>query len=100
MENINQYSQWSGEEQKTFRGWLAELLYTNIVTVEFTKINGESRTMQATLKEDILPKTESAKSSTSKTNTEVCRVWDVDKSSWRSFRYDKLIGIKFTISNG
>jgi|694.fasta_scaffold23922_4 hypothetical protein len=97
MENINQYSQWSSEEQKTFKDWLAGLLHTNVVTVEFTKINGDSRTMQATLKEDILPKAESAKSSTRKANTEVCTVWDVDKSSWRSFRYDKLIGIRFTI---
>ena len=66
-------------------------LHKGVVTVEFTKVNGEYRKMQATLKEDMLPAvTVSETQSTRKKNEDALSVWDVNAEGWRSFRWDKV----------
>lgn len=64
-----------------------ELLKSNIVEVEFTKINGEQRVMNCTLLESYLPPTDSTKS---KSQDNSLAVWDIDKNGWRSFRYENI----------
>ena len=72
----------------TKREALVKSLQKNIMSVVFTKVNGEERTMNCTLNEHLLPET--IGESTKKENLEVLAVWDIDKDSWRSFRLDSI----------
>lgn len=68
---------------------ILEALFNNIVTVTFTKVNGDERVMSCTLQEKYLPegtgsiepKVQSAQS-----------VWDIKAEGWRSFRWDNVKG--------
>lgn len=70
------------------RANLVKNLKQNVVKVNFTKVNGEERTMNCTLHESVLP--ESNSESKRKENKEVLAVWDIDKNAWRSFRLDSV----------
>ena len=76
---------------------IKEVLREGIVEVKFTKVNGEERTMLATLNMDLipidmLPKQDSdAIVEPSVPNLNVQRVYDVEADGWRSFRWDSLI---------
>jgi len=91
------YKDFNQQEQEIFKQWLKDLLKTEVVTVEFTKSDGTLRVMSATLKTDLLPDNDQENSKTKKINKDVCVVWDLDQSSWRSFRYDRVISVKFTL---
>lgn len=70
-------------------------LQEGIVEVKFVKVNGEERTMLATLDEglipiDQLPSSEAVVESRMP-NPDVRTVYDVEKDAWRSFRWDSLI---------
>jgi hypothetical protein len=67
-------------------------LHAGIATVVFTKANGERREMRCTLNETFMPAREIDETNTTrKVNEDVQRVWDIDKSAWRSFRWDSII---------
>lgn len=66
---------------------LQETLKDNIVTVTFTKANGEERVMRCTLIESYIQ--EKGKG-VRKVNADVISVWDLDKNGWRSFRKDSV----------
>lgn len=69
---------------------LIETLKTSVCEVTFTKVNGETRTMPCTLKEDIVPAYERktpVKEATDKEKATLS-VWCTDKGAWRSFRVD------------
>ena len=70
---------------------LHETLKDSIVTVTFTKKNGELRKMTCTLLEDYLPPLEG---SSAKRNPSVMPVWDLEKDAWRSFRIDSIIEVE------
>jgi len=78
---------------------LLESLQDGIVTVTFTKVNGEVRTMPCTLREDIVPPrsapAEGAETKTKKKNDGVISAWCIDKGAWRSFRYDSIVSLQF-----
>ena len=76
----------------TKREALVKSLQKNIMSVVFTKVNGEERTMNCTLSEYILPETTG--DSTKKENLEVLSVWDIDKDAWRSYRLDSIKDLK------
>lgn len=64
---------------------LQQLLTTSVCEVTFTKVNGETRIMPCTLREDLLPArtvSESVKSLPASSLS----VWCTDKNEWRSFR--------------
>lgn len=71
---------------------LKNLLTQNVLTVDFTKLNGDKRVMTCTLREDIKPAV--AKSDSQKavreTSDAVVSVWDVNAQGWRSFRYERI----------
>lgn len=70
-----------------------EALHEGVVVVEFTKVNGEYRKMEATLKADMLPeavKEIEEKAAPRKKNEDALSVWDINANGWRSFRWDKL----------
>lgn len=70
---------------------IGTMLKMGIVIVKFTKMNGEDRIMRCTLNPKYLP--EQQKDKTVKPNTgkeTAIRVWDLDESDWRAFRYDSI----------
>ena len=71
---------------------LLEALTKHECTVTFTKVNGETRVMPCTLKEDLVPKVEHK--GTKKPNESVVSVWCTDKREWRSFRVDNVVDLQ------
>lgn len=71
---------------------LRALLSTDIVTVTFTKKNGDVREMLCTTIADYLPEATSS-GTHSKPSEEVVTVWDLEQSAWRSFRFDSIKSI-------
>jgi len=54
--------------------------------VVFTKVNGEERTMVCTLNEELIPKAAMPKNvMTPNPDTDIVRVYDLEKEAWRSF---------------
>ena len=74
------------------RNILLEALKNHKCTVTFTKVNGETRVMPCTLKEDLVPKVEPK--GTKKPNEAVVSVWCLDKKEWRSFRVDNVVDLQ------
>lgn len=68
---------------------LREALHTHVVQVNFIKADGSMRVMQATLRESDLP-TQTETISPRVSSPQVCKVWDLDKQAWRSFRTDQV----------
>lgn len=76
---------------------LIKKLFDGIVTVEFTKVNGDYRKMNCTLNSSYLPEATKVdsdlifdeKNNKSKDNLSV---WDIDANGWRSFRWNSLQG--------
>lgn len=69
------------------RNEIVEQLRNNVCTVTFTKINGEERVMNCTLKEGLVPATQST---TPRGNDNIVNVWNTDINAWRSFRVDTV----------
>tara|TARA_Y100001972_G_C7585241_1_gene293430 strand:- start:349 stop:618 length:270 start_codon:yes stop_codon:yes gene_type:complete len=75
------------------REQMIEQLHKGVCTVEFTKVNGENRTMRCTLNASLgnmpeVPLSESASAAT--TNEDVVKVWDVEAEGWRSFKVESV----------
>ena len=87
------------------REQLSELLHTGECMVEFTKVNGEVRSMPCTLKAELIPPApvkvlaEGEVSKVKKENPEVMSVWCLDKKEWRSFRIANVISAKVKDDN-
>jgi hypothetical protein len=82
------------------REQLSELLHTGECVVEFTKVNGEVRSMPCTLKAELIPPApvkvleEGQAPKEKKVNPDVMSVWCLDKKEWRSFRIVNVISAK------
>lgn len=74
--------------------YIINMLHEKVCKVVFTKSNGDTRVMHATLKSDLLPQKEQKdikeETKQRKENPNVLAVFDVDASGWRSFRWDSL----------
>jgi len=88
----------SEEERQIMREWITGVLRFNSVPVlvTFVKADGTERTMPCTLNEDLLPKSQQANNER-KYNSNVCVVFDPDRQVWRSFRWDRMKRIEFTL---
>ena len=87
------YSTATDDERKMFREWLLGVLDMHEkVTVTFKKADGTMRTMNCTTKEGIRPVVEHKKQSDT-----LCTVWDTDLSAWRSFKFENITAIDFTL---
>jgi hypothetical protein len=73
---------------------LKNLLEQNVLTVDFTKLNGDKRVMTCTLREDMKPRATKDDALSQKKVREVSdavvSVWDVNAKGWRSFRYERI----------
>lgn len=72
---------------------LRKLLKEDIVTVTFTKKNGDTRVMLCTLIPSYLPGGEGV-SSTSVPSDTIVTIWDMEQSAWRSFKFDSIKSIE------
>ena len=91
------YKGWSEDEKEVFRKWLISHLKYGPVTVHFTKKDGTERKMDCTLKEENIVQYEKKTERVKTLNEETCPVFDLEKNEWRSFRYDALTKVEFTI---
>ena len=83
------------EEEKN---WLRAILQDGVVSITFTKKDGDERVIKATLKEDLIPFDMIPKgTSTRKKSEESQSVFDVEKDEWRSFRWDSIKHFSFSI---
>ena len=91
------YKSWSEDEKEVFRKWLISHLKYGPVTVYFTKKDGTERKMNCTLKEENIVQYEKKTERVKTLNEETCPVFDLEKNEWRSFRYDTITKVEFTI---
>ncbi len=92
------YSTNTPKEQKAFRDWLNGHLKYGPVTVDFLKKDGTMRTMKCTLQETAIPAYEKKTERGRTTLTEdAISVVDLDINEWRSFRYDSVKSVSFTL---
>jgi hypothetical protein len=91
--NETWYSTANEEERKQFREWLLGVLNQHeTVEVTFKKADGTIREMKCTLKEGIRPEVKDPKTSDS-----LCTVWATDVTAWRSFKFENITKINFSL---
>lgn len=102
----NYYEQSAEPEREEFRRFIKGVLQDGPVLVEFVKADGSTRVMNCTLSEDhgaIYKMNESKEVPVEqahkqpRVNNDVCKIWDIEQSAWRSFRWDRLKRIEFQI---
>lgn len=90
----------SEKDFKLFKKWLTGHLKYGPVTLTFTKKDGSERVMKCTTNPTyIMFKDPSILESKSdrKVNEDVMPVYDLDAGGWRSFRWDSIKSVAFTI---
>jgi hypothetical protein len=96
----NWYQEADETGRQHLRDWMYGMLTESTVQIEFTKADGTARSMTCTLNETMGAKPVN-KLSTEKPaiadKKETCVVWDCNANGWRSFRWDRLQKIAFSI---
>ena len=82
---------------KKEKDWLRTLLKERIVGITFIKKDGSERLMQCTLLESKIPSEFAPKGSEKSKSDEVLPVFDVENEGWRSFRWDPIKKIDFSL---
>ena len=92
------------KEFEEFKTWTLGVLHDEHITdlcVTFTKNDGTTRDMQCTLVEGRIPADKKPTSETSTANRKnsgsAVAVFDTEKSGWRSFRWDSVTKVEFTL---
>jgi len=92
------------KEFEEFKTWTTGVLHDENITdlcVTFTKKDGTERAMRCTLVEGRIPSDKKPTSETSAagrtTNGSAVAVFDTEKSEWRSFRWDSVTKVEFTL---
>lgn len=93
--DIRFYATASDEDKKIFRNWLVSHLKMGEVRLTFNKKDGTIREMKATLDQKVVPIIENTTDTEKKRSPEVVSVWDLEKSAWRSVRFDSIKQISF-----
>jgi len=77
------------------RDGLIDVLRSNVVTVTFTKVNGDERVMTCTLLSEHIPNapTTNGQVVVKETSSNTVSVWDVNANGWRSFRVENVKSI-------
>ncbi len=90
----------SEKDVKLFKKWLKSHLAYGPTTVIFTKKDGTERVMNCTTNSELVPAepiVETVEKKEKKVNEEVMRVYDLDAKGWRSFRWDSIKQVRFTL---
>lgn len=90
------------KEFEEFKNWTLGVLRDDNVKdlcVTFTKKDGSERAMFCTLSAGRIPADKAPKNQTpaSEDTGSAVRVFDTEKSEWRSFRWDSVIKLEFTL---
>jgi len=84
-----------------FKKWLKSHLRMGPVTVTFTKKDGTERVMKCTTDATLImfkdPTILESKGSTRKVNEDIIPVYDLESSAWKSFRWDSIKQVSFTL---
>jgi hypothetical protein len=101
----------SESDSKLFKKWLKSHLAFGPVTVTFTKKDGTERVMKCTTNSELVPLVEEkvhvtntdnpidfpAPKKEKKINEDVMPVYDLESEAWKSFRWDSVKSVMFTI---
>lgn len=79
------------------RDWLKDLLRSEVVSITFEKSDGTERKLKCTLMESKIPTKNTPKGTQKVQNPNTQPVFDVENSGWRSFRWDSVKKIEFTL---
>jgi hypothetical protein len=71
------------------RNEIIEKLKSDVINIIFTKVDGTTRSMKATLSQNIVPGEATARATNRSANTTQA-VWDTEASGWRSFKWDSI----------
>ena len=90
------------KEFEEFKTWTLGVLRDDNVKdlcVTFTKKDGSERAMLCTLSTGRIPADKAPKNQTpeSEDTGSAVRVFDTEKTEWRSFRWDSIIKLEFTL---
>jgi len=90
------------KEFEEFKTWTLGVLHDDKIKdlcITFTKKDGSERAMRCTLVENLIPKDKQPKTegAASTSAGSAVRVFDTEKSEWRSFRWDSVIKVEFTL---
>ena len=89
---------WDDTKWDEFHNWLKSMLKIGPATVTFIKKDGTERVMNCTLQAEQLPVVELKEDSKPrKESTTSLRVFDLEKTEWRSFTLKSVTRIQFTI---
>jgi len=83
-----------------YRGWIQELLVDPSVKdlhITFTKADGTERKMRGTLIESHIPSDKTPKGVDRAWPENVQRVFDRDVGEWRSFRWDSIKCVEYSL---
>ena len=84
-----------------FKKWLKGHIAYGPTTVVFTKKDGTERIMLCTTNPELVPKVEIAEGTEPKkerkVNEEVMPVYDLEAKAWKSFRWDSIKEVRFTL---
>ena len=97
MEKAKKVSEIATPEGKE---WLKSMLRSEIITVTFEKLDGTTREMRCTLIESKIPDESKPKNSGKSQSDDAIAVFDLEKQGWRSFRFDSVRRIEFTLGEG
>ena len=84
---------------KKEKDWLISLLRSEIVELTFIKKDGSERIMTCTLAEQKIPAENVPKGTDRAKSDEAVAVFDLENNGWRSFRWDSLTNIEFTLGS-
>ena len=82
---------------KEGRDWLRSVLRMHETSITFIKKDGTERKMLCTLMEDKIPSEKLPKNSGKAQSEESVAVFDLEKEDWRSFRFDSIKEIHFSL---
>ena len=84
-------------------GNLKQKLQSAIGRVNFTKVNGEQRSMLCTLLPGYIPADEVTEPTTATPGRTISpnalSVWDIEKNGWRAFRYDSIESVDCPVAD-
>ena len=98
MDNEEEGNMMASEiDTKEGREWLRGVLKMHETTVTFTKKDGSERKMICTLAESKIPSEKTPKNAKKTQSQDAIAVFDIEKQDWRSFRWDSVTRVDFTL---
>jgi len=91
------FTEMDEKDQKKFRKWLGGVLKMHETTIVFIKKDGTERKMRCTLNEDTIPSEFAPKNTGKAKSNDAIAVFDIENQGWRSFRFDSVKKIEFSL---